>query len=78
GDRPQGERRFGDRPQFGDRDGRGDRPTGERRFGDRDARGGFRPESRVRDDRPRDDRPREDRPRDDRRGFGGRPAARTH
>ncbi|WP_433265943.1 DEAD/DEAH box helicase [Micromonospora vinacea] len=78
GDRPQGERRFGDRPQFGDRDGRGDRPTGERRFGDRDARGGFRPESRVRDDRPRDDRPRDDRPRDDRRGFGGRPAARTH
>ncbi|MFE9915450.1 DEAD/DEAH box helicase [Micromonospora sp. NPDC005553] len=88
GDRPQGERRFGDRPQFGDRDGRGDRPTGERRFGDRpqgerrfgdrDARGGFRPESRVRDDRPRDDRPREDRPRDDRRGFGGRPAARTY
>ncbi|MGC4756906.1 DEAD/DEAH box helicase [Micromonospora trifolii] len=88
GDRPQGERRFGDRPQFGDRDGRGDRPTGERRFGDRpqgerrfgdrDTRGAFRPESRVRDDRPRDDRPREDRPRDDRRGFGGRPAARTH
>ncbi|MFI7660332.1 DEAD/DEAH box helicase [Micromonospora parva] len=88
GDRPQGERRFGDRPQFGDRDGRGDRPTGERRFGDRpqgerrfgdrDARGGFRPESRVRDDRPRDDRPRDDRPRDDRRGFGGRPPARTH
>ncbi|MFI6239718.1 DEAD/DEAH box helicase [Micromonospora sp. NPDC050795] len=88
GDRPQGERRYGDRPQFGDRDGRGDRPTGERRFGDRpqgerrfgdrDARGGFRPESRVRDDRPRDDRPREDRPRDDRRGFGGRPAARTY
>ncbi|WP_433653145.1 DEAD/DEAH box helicase [Micromonospora zamorensis] len=75
GDRPQGERRFGDRPQFGDRDGR---PTGDRRFGDRDTRGGFRPESRVRDDRPRDDRPREDRPRDDRRGFGGRPAARTH
>ncbi|MEO3773731.1 DEAD/DEAH box helicase [Micromonospora sp. B9E7] len=91
GDRPQGERRFGDRPQFGDRDGRptgerrfgdrdgrGDRPTGERRFGDRDTRGGFRPESRGRDDRPRDDRPREDRPRDDRRGFGGRPPARTH
>ncbi|WP_036390791.1 DEAD/DEAH box helicase [Micromonospora chokoriensis] len=78
GDRPQGERRFGDRPQFGDRDGRGDRPTGERRFGDRDTRGGFRPESRVRDDRPRDDRPRDDRPRDDRRGFGGRPPARTH
>ncbi|MFF0254833.1 DEAD/DEAH box helicase [Micromonospora zamorensis] len=104
GDRPTGERGYadrdtrgyGDRPQFGDRDGRptgerrfgdrdgrGDRPTGERRFGDRDTRGGFRPESRVRDDRPRDDRarddrPREDRPRDDRRGFGGRPPARTH
>ncbi|MFF0467174.1 DEAD/DEAH box helicase [Micromonospora zamorensis] len=86
GDRPTGERRYadrdtrgyGDRPQFGDRDGRGDRPTGDRRFGDRDTRGGFRPESRVRDDRPRDDRPREDRPRDDRRGFGGRPPARTH
>ncbi|MET8549011.1 DEAD/DEAH box helicase [Micromonospora zamorensis] len=88
GDRPTGERGYadrdtrgyGDRPQFGDRDGR---PTGERRFGDRDTRGGFRPESRVRDDRPRDDRarddrPREDRPRDDRRGFGGRPPARTH
>ncbi|MDG4778612.1 DEAD/DEAH box helicase [Micromonospora sp. WMMD961] len=86
--RPAGERRFGDRDgrgdrptgerRFGDRDGRGDRPTGERRFGDRDTRGGFRPESRGRDDRPRDDRPREDRPRDDRRGFGGRPPARTH
>ncbi|MEU8329484.1 DEAD/DEAH box helicase [Micromonospora sp. NPDC048839] len=79
--RPTGERRFGDRPQ-GDRQ-YGDRPTGERRFGDRDTRGGFRPESRVRDDRPRDDRPRDDRPRDDRprddrRGFGGRPPARTH
>ncbi|MBM7491991.1 superfamily II DNA/RNA helicase [Micromonospora luteifusca] len=78
GDRPQGERRFGDRPQFGDRDGRADRPTGERRFGDRDTRGGFRPESRGRDDRPRDERPRDDRQRDDRRGFGGRPPARTH
>ncbi|MGW4500721.1 DEAD/DEAH box helicase [Micromonospora sp. NPDC004336] len=81
GDRPQGERRYGDRPQgerrYGDRpaDGRsyGDRPAegrgygerGERRFGDR---GGFRPEGRGRDDRPRDDR----------RGFGGRPPARTH
>ncbi|MGW3784817.1 DEAD/DEAH box helicase [Micromonospora chokoriensis] len=78
GDRPQGERRFEDRPRFGDRDGRGDRPQGERRFGDRDSRGGFRPESRGRDDRPREDRARDDRPRDDRRGFGGRPAARTH
>ncbi|MEU1588708.1 DEAD/DEAH box helicase [Micromonospora sp. NPDC005710] len=81
GDRPQGERRYGDRPQgdrsYADRP-QGDRPQGDRRFGDRDTRGGFRPESRVRDDRPRDDRPREDRPRDDRRGFGGRPAARTY
>ncbi|MEU5903842.1 DEAD/DEAH box helicase [Micromonospora sp. NPDC047467] len=68
-DRPTGERRFGDRPQ-GDR---GDRPAGERRFADRDTRGGYRSEGR-----PRDDRPRDDRPRDDRRGFGGRPPARTH
>ncbi|MGW3893560.1 DEAD/DEAH box helicase [Micromonospora profundi] len=69
GDRPTGERRFGDRPQAD----RGDRPAGERRFADRDTRGGYRPEGRTRDDRPRDDRPR-----DDRRGFGGRPPARTH
>ncbi|WP_343444012.1 DEAD/DEAH box helicase [Micromonospora schwarzwaldensis] len=73
-DRPQGERRFGDRDgnterRFGDRDG-----NTERRFGDRgdvrpaERRGGFRPEARGRDDRPRDDR----------RGFGGRPPARTH
>ncbi|MFG1845430.1 DEAD/DEAH box helicase [Micromonospora carbonacea] len=73
GDRPGGERRHDDRPG-------GDRPMGERRFGDRafgerggdartgDRRGGFRPEGRGRDDRPRDDR----------RGFGGRPPARTH
>ncbi|MFG1776749.1 DEAD/DEAH box helicase [Micromonospora sp. NPDC049048] len=73
GDRPQGERRYTDRPQgerrYGDRptDGRGygDRPQGERRYGDR---GGFRPEGRGRDERPRDER----------RGFGGRPPARTH
>ncbi|MFG3553769.1 DEAD/DEAH box helicase [Micromonospora sp. NPDC047557] len=64
GDRPQGERRFGDRPQAD----RSDRPAGERRFADRDTRGGYRSEGRGRDDRPRDDR----------RGFGGRPAARTH
>ncbi|MEU7840400.1 DEAD/DEAH box helicase [Micromonospora sp. NPDC049114] len=64
GDRPTGERRFGDRPQAD----RGDRPAGERRFADRDTRGGYRSEGRGRDDRPRDDR----------RGFGGRPAARTH
>ncbi|MET8083864.1 DEAD/DEAH box helicase [Micromonospora sp. NPDC005237] len=64
GDRPTGERRFGDRPQAD----RGDRPADERRFADRDTRGGYRSEGRGRDDRPRDDR----------RGFGGRPAARTH
>ncbi|MFF0231355.1 DEAD/DEAH box helicase [Micromonospora sp. NPDC005254] len=71
GDRPQGERRYGDRPTgdrpTGDRQ-YGDRPTDERRFADRDTRGGYRSEGRGRDDRPRDDR----------RGFGGRPAARTH
>ncbi|WP_370461890.1 DEAD/DEAH box helicase [Micromonospora sp. ALFpr18c] len=71
GDRPQGERRYGDRPTGERRFG--DRPQGERRQGDRDTRGGFRSEGRGRDDRPRDDRPR-----DDRRGFGGRPPARTH
>ncbi|WP_428962553.1 DEAD/DEAH box helicase [Micromonospora fluostatini] len=75
GDRSQGERRYGDRP----RDERRftDRPQGERRYGDRaeragdprgERRSGFRPEGRGRDDRPRDDR----------RGFGGRPPARTH
>ncbi|WP_431877369.1 DEAD/DEAH box helicase [Micromonospora marina] len=62
-DRPGGSRGFGDRRQD-------DRPQAERRFGDRgDARpaerrsGGFRAEGRGRDDR---------------RGFGGRPPARTH
>ncbi|MFI7247783.1 DEAD/DEAH box helicase [Micromonospora chalcea] len=62
-DRPGGSRGFGDRRQE-------DRPHAERRFGDRgDARpaerrsGGFRAEGRGRDDR---------------RGFGGRPPARTH
>jgi superfamily II DNA/RNA helicase len=71
GDRPQGDRRYGDRPQgerrYGDRptEGRGYGERGERRFGDR---GGFRPEGRGRDDRGRDER----------RGFGGRPPARTH
>ncbi|MET8528398.1 DEAD/DEAH box helicase [Micromonospora sp. NPDC005172] len=69
GDRPQGERRYGDRPQA---------DRGDRRFADRDTRGGYRSEGRGGDDRPRDDRPRDDRPRDDRRGFGGRPPARTH
>ncbi|WP_409073045.1 DEAD/DEAH box helicase [Micromonospora chalcea] len=62
-DRPGGSRGFGDRRQE-------DRPHAERRFADRgDARpaerrsGGFRAEGRGRDDR---------------RGFGGRPPARTH
>ncbi|WP_406038872.1 DEAD/DEAH box helicase [Micromonospora sp. NBC_00898] len=78
-DRPTGERRYEDRAQgerrFGDRDARGERGSGERGgdFRSADRRGGFRPEARGRDDRPRDDRPR-----DDRRGFGGRPPARTH
>ncbi|MEH1056063.1 DEAD/DEAH box helicase [Micromonospora sp. CPCC 206171] len=87
GDRPTGDRSFGDRGQrgFGDRTERpagehrygdrgerfGDRPQGERRFGGEqrgtERRGGFRPEGRG-----------DDRPRDDRRGFGGRPPARTH
>ncbi|WP_243639545.1 DEAD/DEAH box helicase [Micromonospora sp. MW-13] len=73
-DRAAGDRRFDDRGErrFGDR------PHGERRFPERserggdprtgDRRGGFRPEGRGRDDRPREDR----------RGFGGRPPARTH
>ncbi|GAB3186997.1 superfamily II DNA/RNA helicase [Micromonospora palomenae] len=87
GDRPAGDRSFGDRGQrgFGDRTDRpagehryadrgerfGDRPQGDRRFGGEqrgtERRGGFRPEVRG-----------DDRPRDDRRGFGGRPPARTH
>ncbi|GAA3734606.1 DEAD/DEAH box helicase [Micromonospora maritima] len=62
-DRPQGERRFGDR------DGQAERRYGDRGdFRSAERRGGFRPEGRGRDDRPRDDR----------RGFGGRPPARTH
>ncbi|MCP3787583.1 DEAD/DEAH box helicase [Micromonospora sp. A3M-1-15] len=90
GDR-DGSRRYGDRPTggrgYGDRDGaRGhgdhgrryeDRPQGERRFGDRDGRGEFRPAERRSGFRP-EARGRDDRPRDDRRGFGGRPPARTH
>jgi superfamily II DNA/RNA helicase len=74
GDRPQGERRFEDRSagdrRFGDRDSRGERGFGERGGDVRPAerRGGFRADGRGRDDRPRDDR----------RGFGGRPPARTH
>ncbi|SCG70152.1 DEAD/DEAH box helicase [Micromonospora halophytica] len=70
GDRPAGERRYGDHARGEQRFG--ERPQGERRFGGEqrgaDRRGGFRPEGRGRDDRPRDDR----------RGFGGRPPARTH
>ncbi|MGC5017231.1 DEAD/DEAH box helicase [Micromonospora sp. DT47] len=70
-DRPAGERRFGDRDTRGEQRF-GDRPQGERRFGGEqrggDRQGGFRPEGRGRDDQPRDDR----------RGFGGRPPARTH
>ncbi|MFI9641248.1 DEAD/DEAH box helicase [Micromonospora sp. NPDC051925] len=69
------DRRFGDRGEqrFGDRDVRSEQRSGERRFGSGeprggDRRGGFRTEGLVRDDRPRDDR----------RGFGGRPPARTH
>ncbi|EEP72818.1 RNA helicase [Micromonospora sp. ATCC 39149] len=86
GDRPTGEQRYDDRPtaprRYEDRPvgerRYGDRPAGERRFAERgerggdprtgDRRGSFRPEGRGRDDRPRDDR----------RGFGGRPPARTH
>ncbi|WP_436837247.1 DEAD/DEAH box helicase [Micromonospora matsumotoense] len=75
GDRPSTDRRFGDRGEqrFGERDARGEQRSGERRFGSgepraTDRRGGFRTDGRVRDDRPRDDR----------RGFGGRPPARTH
>ncbi|MEH1012390.1 DEAD/DEAH box helicase [Micromonospora sp. CPCC 206060] len=91
GDRDGGAgRRFGDRDggagrRFGDRDGAAGRPHGEWRTDDR--RGGYRHESRGRDDRPvggqaRDDRGygdrvRHDRPRDE-RGTGGRWPARTH
>ncbi|WP_436970628.1 DEAD/DEAH box helicase [Micromonospora avicenniae] len=62
-DRPQGGRTYGDRPQA-------DRGYGERRYADRggDVRGGFRTDSRGRDDRPRDER----------RGYGDRAPARTH
>ncbi|WP_442934613.1 DEAD/DEAH box helicase [Micromonospora sp. CPCC 205739] len=74
-DRPTGEHRYGDRGErAGDRGEPrfGDRPQGERRFGGEqrgtDRRGGFRSEGRGRDERPRDER----------RGFGGRPPARTH
>ncbi|MEU1689370.1 DEAD/DEAH box helicase [Micromonospora sp. NPDC005707] len=87
GDRPTGGRSYGDRPTAGHGDhGRRyeDRPQGERRYGDRDGRGdrrfGERGEFRPAEHRGgfRPERGREDRPRDDRRGFGGRPPARTH
>ena len=78
-DRPQRRPAVGDRPQFGDRR----RPSTATA---RPASGASATATLAvasarragRDDRPRDDRPREDRPRDDRRGFGGRPPARTH
>ena len=78
-DRPQGERKFGDRPQgdrpqgdrkFGDRP-QGDRPQGDRKFGDRpqgDRKFGDRPQG----DRPQGDRKFGDRPQGDRK-FGDRP-----
>nr|WP_083672523.1 DEAD/DEAH box helicase [Micromonospora sp. CB01531] len=70
---PAADRRFGDRDRDTfDRDGRG-----ERRFGDRDGRGDYRPTDRRVGFRP-EGRGRDDRSRDDRRGFGGRPPARTH
>jgi len=99
GDRPQGERRFGDRPQgerFGDRLGgeQGGRTERGADWRPSERRGGFRHESRARDDRPasdrprdgwsrRDDRPRDDRTPDERRGHGdrrfdGRRPTRTH
>ncbi|MFG3688051.1 DEAD/DEAH box helicase [Micromonospora sp. NPDC047740] len=81
---PAADRRFGDRDRDAfDRDGRGERRfsdrdgRGERRFGDRDGRGDFRPTDRRGGFRP-EGRGRDDRSRDDRRGFGGRPPARTH
>ncbi|MFE9202604.1 DEAD/DEAH box helicase [Micromonospora sp. NPDC007230] len=81
---PAADRRFGDRDRGAfDRDGRGERRfsdrdgRGERRFGDRDGRGDFRPTDRRGGFRP-EGRGRDDRSRDDRRGFGGRPPARTH
>ncbi|MGN9811204.1 DEAD/DEAH box helicase [Micromonospora sp. BQ11] len=85
GDRPTDSRGYGDRPQ-GDRstDGRtysdraprayGDRPQGERHYGDRPTEGRSYSDRAVRSD----GRGRDDRPRDERRGFGGRPPARTH
>ncbi|MDD5901011.1 MAG: translation initiation factor IF-2 [Lachnospiraceae bacterium] len=65
--RPQGERRYGDRPQ-------GNRPQGERRYGDRpqgERRYGDRPQG----DRPQGERRYGDRPQGNRPqgGMGGRP-----
>ncbi|MEV1146350.1 DEAD/DEAH box helicase [Micromonospora sp. NPDC049799] len=94
GDRPTDSRGYGDRPQgdrltdgrtyadrgtraYGDRGPRayGDRPQGERRYGDRPAEGrGYGDQGSFRSD----GRGRDDRPRDERRGYGGRPPARTH
>ena len=83
-DRPQGEKKFGDRKPRGEgfkgEKKYGDRPQGERRFDDRKPRGeGFKGERRF-DDRPReerkprfDDRPRGDRPFGDKRSHGDRP-----
>lgn len=83
GDRPRGEKSFGDRggrggKSFGDRPFRdrpredGDRPRGQKSFGDRPARG-----DKPFGDRPFRDRPREDGDRDRPRGeksFGDRTA----
>ncbi len=85
GDRPRGEKSFGDRggrggKPFGDRPFRdrpreeGDRPRGEKSFGDRPARGGKPFGDRPFRDKPREegDRPRSDRPRGE-KPFGDRP-----
>ncbi|NTE80528.1 pseudouridine synthase [Agrobacterium tumefaciens] len=84
GDRPRGEKSFGDRggrggKPFGDRPFRdrpreeGDRPRGEKSFGDRPARGGKPFGDRPFRDKPREegDRPRSDRPRGE-KSFGDR------
>ncbi|NTB01253.1 pseudouridine synthase [Agrobacterium tumefaciens] len=86
GDRPRGEKSFGDRggrggKPFGDRPFRdrpreeGDRPRGEKSFGDRPARGGKPFGDRPFRDKPREegDRPRSDRPRGE-KSFGDRTA----
>ena len=86
GDRPRGEKSFGDRggrggKPFGDRPFRdrpreeGDRPRGEKSFGDRPARGGKPFGDRPFRDKPREegDRPRSDPPRGE-KSFGDRTA----